>query len=96
MEFYVRVGEQTGVPAEKTLRQPVRKSVPHNIIRGENSLPQPGIEPSPSNIGDKFAWSECTSSNPLNLQAAVKYDNITGAQRTRPHAQICFECEPFE
>ena len=28
--------------------------------------PPTGIEPSPSNIGDKFAWSESACSNPLN------------------------------
>ena len=48
-------GEQTAVPGENP-RQPVRKSVSHNNIRGEQSPPQPEIEPSPSNIGDKFAW----------------------------------------
>ena len=37
------------------------------IIRGENSPPQQGIEPSPSNIGDEFAWSQRRDgSNPLN------------------------------
>ena len=30
----------------------------YHIYRGKNSSPQPGIEPLPSDIGDKFAWSE--------------------------------------
>ena len=42
----------------------VRKSA--SRIRGKNSPPQPGIEPSPSNIGDQLAWSERAGSNPLN------------------------------
>ena len=46
-------GNQPGVPEENP-RQPVRKSAPHIRARGENSPPQ--LEPSPSNIGDEFAW----------------------------------------
>ena len=56
MDFYLRE------TAEFPKKPPDNKSENryHIIIRGENSQPQPGIEPSPytSNIGDKFAWSE--------------------------------------
>ena len=44
------------------------------IIRGEDSPHQPGIEPSsPSNAGDKFAWSERAGVqvNPLNYWLPV-------------------------
>ena len=66
MDLYLKNAEQTGVPGE-TPRQPVRKSVSHIFIRGENSPLRPGIEPSPSNIGDKLnlSWSERAGSNPL-------------------------------
>ena len=35
-------------------------------IKGENSPPRLGIEPSTSNNGNKFAWPERAGSNPLN------------------------------
>ena len=53
-------GEQTRVRRENPQQQ-APKLVPH--IRGKNSLSQPGIKPSPSNISNKFAWSECIGSN---------------------------------
>ena len=35
-------------------------------MRGENPSPLPGIEPSPSNTGGQFTWSERAGSTPLN------------------------------
>ena len=53
-----RGGEQTRVPGRKPLSTGWKTgTVPYNIITGENSPPQVGIEPSPCNFGDKFAWS---------------------------------------
>ena len=63
MDLYLREGgNKQGYP-EKNPWLAARKSVPH---RGKNESPQPGIEPSPSNIGDQFAWWQRADSNPLN------------------------------
>ena len=63
---YLREGEQTGVPRENP-RQPARWSVSH--IRGDNPTSQTGIEPSPSNIGDKLAWPGThTAFDPLSYR----------------------------
>ena len=66
MDLYLREGEQMRVTGENH-RKPARKLVPH--IGRRKFTPQPGIKPSPSNIGDNmFAWSECAGSNPLNYR----------------------------
>ena len=65
MDLYIRRGEWGGGSKAEYLEiTPDNESENryHLIIRGENSLPHPGIEPSPSNIGDQFAWSECAGS----------------------------------
>ena len=63
---YLREGEQTGVPEEKS-RQPACESVSH--IRGENPTSWTGLKPSPSNVGDKLAWSRAgAASYPLSYR----------------------------
>ena len=57
-------GDKPEYPEKNPDNQP--ENLYYIIIRGENSQPQQGIEPAPSNIGDKFAWSERAGSNPLN------------------------------
>ena len=49
-------GSKPDYPEKPPDNQPENRY--HIIIRGEHISPQLGIEPSPSNIGDKFAWSE--------------------------------------
>ena len=62
-----------GVRGE-TPRQPARKSVPH--IRGKNAQPQPEIEPSPSNMDDKFTLSERAGSGPLNYWLPRRIEHL--------------------
>ena len=59
-------GEQTGVPGEKTPTTNPRIGTTYLSLEVKTHRPKPGIEPSPSNFGDKFAWSERAGSYPLN------------------------------
>ena len=66
MDLYLReVTENRSTRRKKPDNQP-EKNRYLIIIRGENSPSQPGIEPSPSNIGDNFAQSERAGCSPLN------------------------------
>ena len=76
MDLYLREGGGEGVnkpeyPEKTPDNQPENRY--HIIIRGENSPPQPGIEPSPSNHGDKCVWTERVGCNPLNYPRIPVY-----------------------
>ena len=67
--YFWREGEKTRVPGENPW-QPACKSVSH--IRGEYPTSWMGLEPSPSNIGDKLAWPRARAmSHPLSLQTTA-------------------------
>ena len=67
--FYRREGGASQSSRRKTPTNSPKICITYMIfiilynIRGENSLPQPGIEPTSSNIGDTFVWSEHAGSN---------------------------------
>ena len=71
--FILKVPEGGGSKPEYPEKSP--DSLPANRyhnIRGENPTSWTGLEPSPSNIGDRLAWPTAhTKSHPTQLQTAT-------------------------
>ena len=60
--------EESRVKPEYLEKTPDNQSENQYHIICENSPTQQGVDPSPSNIGDKFAWSKCDDSNQLSCR----------------------------